>query len=284
MQQHYLSGGQAVVTSLRAHGVEVVFGIPGVHNLPIYDALYGEPQIRHVLARHEQGAGFMASGYARIAGRAGVALVITGPGVTNIATPLAEAYADSLPLLVIATSLPGETGGRSWGRLHELKNQRGMAEALVGWTREVRQVAEIPFALHEMFHHLRTRRACGAYLQIPLDVLAESAPMEIPTPDESEQPPAPAVEQLEAAVTLLRAARRPLIIAGAGVSAAGANQALLRLAGLLRAPVLLGGKSHDVLPSDHPLVLTARGYPARTLDPLVSASDVALVVGSDYSP
>nr|BBH93155.1 hypothetical protein KTA_13540 [Thermogemmatispora argillosa] len=276
------TGGQAVVASLRAHHIEVVFGIPGVHNLPIYDALYDEPGIRHVLARHEQGAGYMADGYARISGRPGVALVITGPGVTNIATPLADAYADSLPLLVIATSLPGETGGRSWGRLHELKDQLGLARALVGWCHEVQRVAEIPEAIAEALGQMRTGRARGAFLQIPLDVLESQETIPLPALEEREEPPAvsPADEALRAALELLRTAQRPVILAGAGVSAAGANHELLRLAELLQAPVLLGGKSHDVLPNDHPLVITTRGAPSRTLGPLLSRSDLALVVGS----
>ncbi|WP_069805711.1 thiamine pyrophosphate-binding protein [Thermogemmatispora onikobensis] len=276
-----LTGGQAVVASLRAHHIEVVFGIPGVHNLPIYDALYDEPGIRHVLARHEQGAGYMADGYARIAGRPGVALVITGPGVTNIATPLADAYADSLPLLVIATSLPGETGGRSWGRLHELKDQLGLAQALVGWSHEVQRVAEIPEVIAEALRQMRTSRPRGAFLQIPLDVLEAQETMPLPALEEGQEPAqAPAEESVQAALELLRTARRPVIIAGAGVTAAGANHELLRLAELLQAPVLLGGKSHDVLPNDHPLVITTRGAPSRTLGPLLSRSDLALVVGS----
>ncbi|WP_052890336.1 thiamine pyrophosphate-binding protein [Thermogemmatispora carboxidivorans] len=276
-----LTGGQAVVASLRAHHIEVVFGIPGVHNLPIYDALYDEPGIRHILARHEQGAGYMADGYARIAGRPGVALVITGPGVTNIATPLADAYADSLPLLVIATSLPGEAGGRSWGRLHELKDQLGLAQALVGWSHEVQRVAAIPEVIAEALRQMRTSRPRGAFLQIPLDVLEAQETMPLPALEEGEEPAvAPAEETVQAALELLQAAHRPVIIAGAGVTAAGANHELLRLAELLQAPVLLGGKSHDVLPNDHPLVITTRGAPSRTLGPLLSRSDLALVVGS----
>src|SRR5215216_2118340 len=98
-----MTGGQAVVRSLAKHGVEVVFGIPGVHTLALYDALVGSP-IRHVLARHEQGVGFMADGYARASGRPGVALVISGPGVTNVATPIAEAYTDSSPVFVLSSN------------------------------------------------------------------------------------------------------------------------------------------------------------------------------------
>ena len=106
-----LTGAQALIATLRAYDVETIFGIPGVHTLPIYDALREEPGLRHVLARHEQGAGFMADGYARISGRPGVVCTITGPGATNAATPLADAYADSLPLLVISTSLERASQG-----------------------------------------------------------------------------------------------------------------------------------------------------------------------------
>jgi acetolactate synthase-1/2/3 large subunit len=98
-----LNGAQALTATLERHGVDTVFGIPGVHTLPLYDALR-DSGMRHVLARHEQGAGFMAYGYARATGRVGVAVVISGPGVTNIATPMANAYSDSVPVLTIATT------------------------------------------------------------------------------------------------------------------------------------------------------------------------------------
>ena len=101
-----LTGAQAAIATLRAHGVNTIFGIPGVHTLSLYDEMRVESGLRHILARHEQGAGFMAEGYARISGRVGVVCTITGPGVTNVATPVASAYSDSIPLLVISTSLP----------------------------------------------------------------------------------------------------------------------------------------------------------------------------------
>src|SRR6188474_438016 len=97
------NGAELAIAALEAHGVDTVFGIPGVHTLALYDAL-GTSRIRHVLARHEQGAGFMADGYARASGRPGVALVITGPGITNVATPIGEAYTDSSPVLAISSN------------------------------------------------------------------------------------------------------------------------------------------------------------------------------------
>jgi len=276
-----LTGAQALIATLRAYDVETIFGIPGVHTLPIYDALREEPGLRHVLARHEQGAGFMADGYARISGRPGVVCTITGPGATNAATPLADAYADSIPLLVISTSLGRASQGHFRGELHGTKDQFGAMASLAGWARAVEYVEEIPFALQEAFRIMRSGRPRGAYLQIPLDLLEIEAEVEIPAP-------VPAVRELsessreaiQTAARLLRAARSPLIVAGAGVTFAGANEQLLQLAELLQAPVLLGGKSHDVLPNDHPLVIAARGYAPRILQPLVEDSDVVLVVGS----
>ncbi|MDB5075683.1 MAG: thiamine pyrophosphate protein binding domain protein, partial [Chloroflexi bacterium] len=255
----HLTGAQAVVASLKAHGVSTIFGIPGVHTLPLYDAFRDDPEIRHVLARHEQGAGFMAEGYARATGMPGIACVITGPGVTNVATPMASAYADSIPLLVIATAGPRSSTNRPRGDLHELKDQLAVMEALAGWSRAVTTVEEISDALRDAFRALRTGRPRGAYLQIPLDLLSETAEVTIVCPAAT-QPHAADPAAIQAAAVLLQGAQRPLIVAGSGVTAAGAGAALARLAELLEAPVLLGGKSRDALPSDFRLALGVSGY------------------------
>ena len=281
MNRLHLSGAQALIATLRAYDVDTVFGIPGVHTLPLYDAMQQEPGLRHILARHEQGAGFMADGYARISGRPGVVCTITGPGVTNVATPIADAYSDSIPLLVISTSLPRASKGHYRGELHGLKNQSGMMEALAGWTRAVEYVEEIPSALQDAFRIMRSGRPRGAYLEIPLDLLETRAEVEIPSPTlTADELPRPSDSAIKAAARLLGESHHPLIIAGAGVTFARANEHLARLAELLQAPVLLGGKSHDVLPTDNPLVIPSRGYVPRELQPLIESSDVVLVVGS----
>jgi thiamine pyrophosphate-dependent acetolactate synthase large subunit-like protein len=275
-----LTGGQAAIATLRKHGVNTIFGIPGVHTLPLYDAIRDEPGLRHVLARHEQGAGFMADGYARASGDAGVVSTISGPGVTNVATPVASAYADSIPLLVISTSLSRASTGRSRGELHEIKDQLGMMEALAGWTRAVASVEEIPDALRDAFRAMRSGRTRGAYLQIPLDLLKMEADLDLPTPAPIVLPP-PSEQNIAAAANLLRNAQRPLIVAGAGVTMAGANGLLARLAELLQAPVLLGAKSRDVLPTDHPLVIATMRYAqSKELRAFVGMCDAILVVGS----
>jgi len=277
--RQHLTGAQAVIATLRAHSVDTIFGIPGVHTLPIYDAIYHEEGLRHVLARHEQGAGFMAEGYARASGRVGVVCTITGPGVTNVATPVANAYADSVPLLVISSTLPRMSQGHGRGELHEVKDQLGVMQALTGWSRSVSHVEEIPDALADAFRSMCLGRPRGAYLQIPLDLLESTASVEIPVPAPIE-PARPSAEAIVAAVQLLRRAKRPLIIAGAGVTAARANEQLALLAERLQAPVILGSKSHDVLPSDHPLVVATNDSLPPELDAFVAQCDVVLVVGS----
>lgn len=275
-----LSGAQAAIATLRAHGADTIFGIPGVHSLPLYDAMRDEPGLRHVLARHEQGAGFMAGGFARVSGRPGVVTTITGPGVTNVATAVADAYADSVPVLVISTSLPRSAGRRPLGLLHELKDQLGVMEALAGWTRAVDSVEEIPDALTDAFRRMTQGRPRGAYVQIPLDLLEMQAEVEIPAPRPAGRP-APSEPEIGAAAALLRQARTPLIVAGAGVTSAGANRQLADLAELLGAPVLLGSKSRDALSDDFALGIATTGYAVpRQLRSLIEASDVALVIGS----
>ncbi len=275
-----MTGAQAAIAALRAHGVDTVFGIPGVHTLPLYDAMRSTPGFRHILARHEQGAGFMAEGYARAGGRVGVACTITGPGVTNIATPMASAYADSIPLFVLSTSLPRRATRRPMGLLHEVKDQLGVMESLAGWTRVVESVEEIADAIYDAFRQMRGGRPRGSYLQIPLDLLELEAEVRIEPPSDP-TPVAPSPARLAEAAALLREARRPVILAGAGVTFAGGNAALRELAELLHAPVLLGSKSRDVLPSDFPLVIATNGYSVPDeVRHVLETSDAALVVGS----
>src|SRR5438270_3197441 len=276
----YFTGAEATIATLRAHGVDTIFGIPGVHTLPLYDALRAGPGLRHVLARHEQGAGFMADGYARVSGRVGVVCTITGPGVTNVATPVANAYADSVPVLVISSGLPRASTGRSRGELHELKDQLALMEALAAWSRTVAGVEEIPDALRDAFRALRAGRPRAAYLQVPRDLLQIEAEVELLAPA-AITPARPSAADIAATARLLREAQRPLIVAGAGVTAAGANRQLARLAEILGAPVLLGSKSRDALPSDFPLAVATTDYPLPPeLRALAGSSDAALVVGS----
>src|SRR5438094_1196975 len=150
-----LAGGDWVVEALRAEGVSHVFGIPGVHNLAIYDALLRRPGITHILARHEQGAAFMADGYARSSGRPGVVVVTTGPGATNALTPLVESYAGSIPVLVVMSDVDSPLVGRDIGALHEMGNQIECFKPVKRLSEVVTEAAAIPCNVHSAFDLLR---------------------------------------------------------------------------------------------------------------------------------
>ncbi|MCY4108098.1 MAG: thiamine pyrophosphate-binding protein [Chloroflexi bacterium] len=277
-----MTGGQAVLASIEAGGVDTIFGIPGVHTAGIYDALLDRPNIRHVMCRHEQGAGFMADGYARASGRIACALTITGPGVTNIATPLGEAQAESSPVLHVCTTLESSMVGRDVGYLHELRDQSGLVGSIVGWHRRVRRVSDIPGAVADALHHMRAGRPGPASIEIPLDLVDKRTEVRIPrmvTPEPLE----PVAEVLRQAIKLLVASVNPVILAGGGVVAADASKPLIEVAEKLSAPVFTTVNGKGAIPEDHPLSVGCRWRGDQSFDRLVSSADAMLVVGSRLS-
>src|ERR671917_1382864 len=152
-----LSGGELAIRSLAAHGVELVFGIPGTHNLPLYAALERHG-IRHVSPRHEQGAGYAADGYARVSGRPGVALTTAGPALLNVAAAAGQAQSDSVPLLVVAPGMPRMHPSASSGYLHEMPSQQRAMEGVVERSVRVMSHAELGAELAAAFTAFRTRR------------------------------------------------------------------------------------------------------------------------------
>ena len=161
-----MTGGQVVVEVLKQHGVDTVFGIPGMHSLPVYDALVDEPGIRHVLARHEQGAAFMANGYARATSRPGVVLTTTGPAACNAMAAVADAYRDSVPVLVVSSQIHSSFVGQDRGMFHEMHDQLGMARGAAGWARRVEEPDRIGDLLAQAWHAMtagRPRPAAADY-------------------------------------------------------------------------------------------------------------------------
>ncbi len=273
-----ISGGQAVVRALEAHGVEVVFGIPGVHTLAIYDALVDSP-IQHVLGRHEQGVGFMADGYARASGKPGVALIITGPGVTNIATAVGEAYTESSPMLVIASSEERRWLRQMAGNFHDITDQMAIMRPLTKYAGEATHVEQIPSLVGEAFRTMTTGRTRPAYVEIPRDLLEVEASWDIrPAPAVHPQPPAP--EGIAAAVEAISAANRIVIYAGGGAVAAGASAALVALAERLGAPVLTSQLGKGAIPEDHAYALGNTWERDNAVEKLLKQADLALVFGS----
>lgn len=274
-----MTGGQAVVATLRAAGVDTVFGLPGVHNLAVYDALIDAPEVRHIVCRHEQGAGFAADGYARTSGRPGVFITTTGPGATNAFTALAEAWSDSSPVLHLASQLDAALIDRERGVNHEMNDQIGTFRAITRRRESVRTVERISPAVAESLTAMQSGRPRPAYLEFPQDVLNASGPATIATP----QPPlhSPADEgAVRRAAERLAAARRPVIIAGVGVHRSGASDALLRLAEALQAPVFETAPGRGAIPGDHPLAVGGRWTGEPRLIRLLTEADAVLAVGT----
>ncbi|NJM92558.1 MAG: hypothetical protein HC861_08000, partial [Rhodospirillaceae bacterium] len=162
--------GHAAIALLEAYGVDTVFGIPGVHTLELYRGL-ADRKMRHIGVRHEQGAGFMADGYARASGRPGVCCLITGPGLMNAATPIGQAYSDSVPVLVLASVNDSDDLGKGRGRLHEITDQHAAIQPLTGLTRTVRSSAELPEAMADAFRLFEAGRPRPAVFNLTLDML-----------------------------------------------------------------------------------------------------------------
>ena len=246
-----MTGGQALIRSLEAHGVTTVFGIPGTHNLAVYDALLDSP-IRHISARHEQGAAFMADGYARAGGQVGVCLSTTGPAALNTLTPLGTAFSDSSRVLCIASQIQAEFLGREKGLLHECSGQSEGFQAVTKWRQTATTVDAIPWLVRDAFAQLGSGRPRPAALEIPCDVLDAAGRPALPAPLETElEQPRP--EELSRACQLLEKARRPVIWAGGGLIRAGASDALTRLAERLQSPVFTTTLGKGAIPEDHPL-------------------------------
>jgi 5-guanidino-2-oxopentanoate decarboxylase len=232
-------GGHAAIALLEAYGVDTVFGIPGVHTLELYRGL-ADRGMRHIGVRHEQGAGFMADGYARASGKPGVCCLITGPGLMNAATPIGQAYSDSVPVLVLASVNDSDDLGKGRGRLHEITDQHAAIQPLTGLTRTIRSAAELPDAMAEAFRLFETGRPRPAVLNLTLDMLRAPALLSDARRTRTERPRA-AEADIEAAVALVDAAERPMVIFGGGcVDCAAEARAFLRKSGAIAVTTIAG--------------------------------------------
>ena len=167
-----LTTGEYLVRLLESYGVELIFGIPGVHTVELYRGLPAT-KIRHVTPRHEQGAGFMADGYARVTGKPGVCFIVTGPGMTNIATAMGQAYADSVPMLVISAVNSRDQLAMGQGRLHELPSQRNLVAGVAAFSHTLLDPAQLPEVMARAFTVFNSARPRPVHIEIPLDVIAQ---------------------------------------------------------------------------------------------------------------
>ncbi len=274
-----MSGAQALVRSLARHGVEVVFGLPGVQIMDVFDALYDEPGIRMVLTRHEQATTYMADGYARTTGKPGVALVVPGPGALNATAGLGTAYATSSPVLLVSGQIESYNLGKNRGALHEIGEQLDVFKHLTKWCGRSDKVNEIPGMVRNAFQEMSSGRPRPVEIEIPWDVLSMTDETELPEPEGPvKQQPEPAL--IREAAQLLAGASRPLIWAGGGTRDAAVSSELMDLAEALNSPVITTPEGKGAIPENSPLSLGSFYYAHGPGHIALPQADVILAVGS----
>jgi acetolactate synthase-1/2/3 large subunit len=277
-----LTGAQALIKSLEMEQVEVMFGLPGGAILPVYDPLI-DSSIRHILVRHEQGAGHMASGYAHATGRPGVAMVTSGPAATNIVTPLCDAYMDSVPIVVITGQVAYSVIGTD---AFQEADTVGITMPVTKHNWLISDAQDIPRVVREAFHVATTGRPGPVLIDLPKDVA--NAPMEWYWPEKVDLPGyKPNVKghprQIKDAARLINEARRPVIYAGGGIMNAGASRALRELVDLTGIPAVTTLMGRGALPDEHPLCLGMPGMHGNyTAVTSMQKADLLVTLGARF--
>lgn len=285
--QSRLTAAAGAIDCLKSLGVDTVFGIPGVHNQSFYDALIDAPDLRSVVTRHEQGAAFMADGYARASGKVGACFLITGPGLTNAATAIAEAYSDSVPMICVTTCYESDprTAGR---RLHDLRSQALVIQGLFKHSLRVSAASRLPGSIRLAHRIAREGRPGPVSVEVPIEILdLEIDPATALAPQAAEAP----VETLAASAAAgVRSGRglhpgvfegqRPVIVVGGGCVASGG--AVTELAERLGAVVICTAAGKGVVPDDHPLALGA-WLKTAVARQLVAGADPLILLGTEWS-
>ena len=277
-----LTGAQALIKSLEMEQVEVMFGLPGGAILPVYDPLI-DSSIRHILVRHEQGAGHMASGYAHATGRPGVAMVTSGPAATNIVTPLCDAYMDSIPVVVITGQVAYSVIGTD---AFQEADTVGITMPVTKHNWLISDAQDIPRVVREAFHVATTGRPGPVLIDLPKDVA--NAPMEWYWPEKIDMPGyKPNVKghprQIKDAAKLINEATRPVIYAGGGIMLANASNELRALAELTGIPTVTTLMGRGALPDEHPLCLGMPGMHGNyTAVTAMQKADLLITLGARF--
>ncbi|HPQ84793.1 MAG TPA: acetolactate synthase large subunit [Actinomycetota bacterium] len=282
MAEH-MTGAASLIKSLEHAGVDTVFGIPGGAILPAYDPLMDSDQVRHILVRHEQGAGHAAEGYAQTSGKVGVCMATSGPGATNLVTPIADAYMDSVPIVAITGQVPSAAIGTDAFQEADIS---GITMPIVKHNYLVTDPAEIPRVIAEAFHLAGTGRPGPVLVDISKDALAAQTTFE--WPDAIDLPgyrptTAPHGKQIKEAAKMIVKAKRPVLYVGGGIVRSGASQELLTLAELTGIPVVTTLMARGAFPDSHPQNLGMPGMHGTV--PAVGAlqkSDLLIALGTRF--
>ncbi len=278
-----MTGAEALIRALEKEGVDVIFGLPGGANLPIYDALVGA-NLRHVLVRHEQSAAHMADGYARIKRKSGVCFATSGPGATNLITGIATAYADSSPVVAVTGQVPIAMIGKDAFQETDII---GIANPCTKYSFQPRAATEIPEAVKKAFYIAESGRPGPVLVDIPKDV--QQAKADIKFPDlikvRGYNPSVDAdLSELGKAVELIFSAQKPIIMAGGGVILSGAFSELQTLAELMMIPVVTTFKGKGAFPENHPLAMGPIGMHGHAeANKIILEADCIVAIGARFS-
>ena len=278
MSQDTRSCGIQLMKLLEDYGTEFVFGIPGVHTLELYRGI-ALSSIRHVTPRHEQSAGFMADGYARATGQVGVCCLITGPGVTNAATPLAQSYSDSVPILAISSVNKTSSLNLGQGDLHELNTQSKLSEHFTAFSQTILSTDSVPEVIARAYATFNASRPRPVHIEIPIDLIDNQVNWS-PFRESLAPPPQANHELLKRAAQALANAKQPAVILGGGCKDCAAEAA--ELVEVLNAPVVTTFAGKGIISEDHPLSLGSNLLHPPVLDFLKQA-DFVLAVGTHLS-
>ncbi|AWS43195.1 thiamine pyrophosphate-binding protein [Streptosporangium sp. 'caverna'] len=271
------TGGELLIEQLIAEGVQTIFGVPGIQLDYAMDGLaQNRESIDFISARHEQGAAYMADGYARVADRPGVCMVVPGPGLLNAGAALSTAFATNSPVVCITGQIPSPTIGRGLGMLHEIQGQTDLLRSLTKWNGIAKSPEEIPGLVREAFKQVSSGRPRPVGLEIPPDVLQARTTAGVVDPP-GDRTSEIDEESVNRAVELLAAAERPVIVVGGGVRDAASSAALQALAERLGAPVITSRNGKGAISDRHPLALS-RLAGAEVLE----NADVVLAVGTRF--
>jgi len=268
--------GAQISHMLKDRGIEVIFGIPGVHNQEMYRGIE-EAGLTHILARHEQGAGFMADGYARATGRPGVAYVITGPGLCNIMTPMGQAYSDSVPMLVLSSCLDEVAAKR--GQLHQMKDQRAAAETVCDWSHEARTAEAAYTLIDRALSEFELQRPRSKHIQVPIAALEADAQAFAPRTEARQQPALARAGDISQVQALLSDARRPLFVFGGGV---GDTTAVARLLKATKAASFTTYAGRGLVAPDAPLHLGSNLARPGSAD-VIATADLVIAIGTELA-
>ncbi|MDH3220471.1 MAG: 5-guanidino-2-oxopentanoate decarboxylase [Gammaproteobacteria bacterium] len=270
--------GEALMQLLEAYGVTTVFGIPGEHTLELYRGIE-KSGLHAITPRNEQGASLMADGYARVTGEPGVCTLITGPGVTNAATGIGQAYADSIPMLVISSANDSASLGKGWGRLHETTDLCAITRPLTAFSEMVLDPAELPGLVAQAYDVFRSQRPRPVHIAIPLDVM-EKPVSEDWQPRTSARLPVPVPYEINAAADMLAAAARTVMVVGGGAQLASAEAT--RLAECLNVGVIASNAGKGIV-SDANRLSLGGGIISPAVQRYLAEADLVLAIGTELA-